>query len=179
MEDKNRTFYEESPTYRTGSTHPPKGHRGLWVCLLIPVILICGLIGLLGGLRIRMFWEAGGNEPVPVQFSDQGGTNVQPTIGEGVEVIPSGHFSLGFTGEDVSRLWQSYYHLPQGVIVTKVENSETGLCRGDILLYLGDQRITGIEGLNAALKQYQPGDPVKFVIYRGGAQQVLTLTVAK
>ena len=166
MEERN---WED--TYRTGSTHPPKSHRGLIASLLIPVILISGFIGLLAGLKIRFcIWEK--NVPAPVAFSSQGDPAQVPTMCRGENVAESRTFSQGFTGEDVSDLWQNYYSIPQGVLITQAD-ADTGLCRGDILLFLEDQRITGIEKLTELLKDAE--EELEFVIYRGGIRQKLTL----
>ena len=166
MEERN---WED--TYRTGSTHPPKSHRGLLALLLIPVILISGFIGLMAGLRIRFRpWDK--TMPAPVEFSSMSDPAQIPTMSRAEGTNLSKAFSQGFTGEDVSDLWQNYYSIPQGVLITQADG-ETGLCRGDILLFLEDQRITGIEKLTELLKDAE--EELEFVIYRGGVQQKLTL----
>lgn len=165
MEDRN---WED--TYRTGSTHPPKKHRGVLALLLIPVILISGFIGLMAGLQLRQ--PRSEEIPAPVEFSNQGGSDL-PTMGVEDAATAGKRFSLGFTGEDVSDLWQNYYSIPQGVLVTQADEA-TGLSRGDVLLFLGEERITGVEQLTHLLSSSKE-KPLKFVIYRGGVRQTLIL----
>ena len=166
MEERN---WED--TYRTGSTHPPKSHRGLLALLLIPVILVSGFIGLMAGLKIRFhLWEQ--KAPTPVEFSSMGDPAQMPTMSRAETAAVSRTFSQGFTGEDVSELWQNYYSIPEGVLITQADG-DTGLCRGDILLFLGNERITGIEKLAKLLEKAD--EELEFVIYRGGVRQTLTL----
>ena len=165
MEDRN---WED--TYRTGSTHPPKKHRGVLALLLIPVILISGFIGLMAGLQLRK--PRSEKIPAPVEFSNQGG-DALPTMGVEDAATAGKRFSLGFTGEDVSDLWQNYYSIPQGVLITQADEA-TGLSRGDILLFLGEERITGVEQLAELLASGEE-KTLEFVIYRGGVRQTLTI----
>ncbi len=158
-------------TYRTGSTHPPKKHRGVLALLLIPVILISGFIGLMAGLQIRLRPDRE-KIPAPVEFSNQGGSDL-PTMGVEEAATAGKRFSLGFTGEDVSDLWQNYYSIPQGVLITQADE-QTGLSRGDILLFLGEERITGVEHLAELLASGEEKN-LEFVIYRGGVRQTLTI----
>ena len=93
----------------------------------------------------------------------------------------SGRPCLGITGEAVSPLYQYYYRLPAGLMVTAVvEGSDAervGLADGDILLTLGGVAVTNAEELTAALSGYQVGDTIEAVIYRGYQQYVVKLTV--
>ena len=62
--------------YRTGSTQPPKNHRGLIAVLLVAVILLCGVVSILGVMNIRLFRQV--NAPVaddslPIMFSNNAG----------------------------------------------------------------------------------------------------------
>ena len=93
----------------------------------------------------------------------------------------SGRPCLGITGEAVSPLYQYYYRLPAGLMVTAVvEGSDAervGLADGDILLTLDGVPVTSAEELTAALYGYQVGDTIEAVVYRGNRQYVVNLTV--
>ena len=97
----------------------------------------------------------------------------------------SGRPTLGMTGESLSTFYQYYYRLPAGLYITEVESGSYaayyGIEPGDILLAIDDQRITDMDGLNTALYNHQVGDVVTVLIYRGGQQYSveLTLTVNK
>ena len=86
----------------------------------------------------------------------------------------SGRPGIGITGESVSSFYQLYYRLPSGLYITAVEESSDaaakGIEAGDILISLGDQRITTEEELSMALSAYDVGDTVRIVIYRSGRQ---------
>ena len=60
--------------YRTGSTQPPKNHRGLIAVLLVAVILLCGIVSVLGVMNIRLFQQINTPDTVdslPITFSNQ------------------------------------------------------------------------------------------------------------
>ena len=50
-------FWQEEPTYQTGSTNPPKNHGGIVAFLLALVIFLCGISTALGLMNIRLFRE--------------------------------------------------------------------------------------------------------------------------
>ena len=93
----------------------------------------------------------------------------------------SGRPCLGITGEAVSPLYQYYYRLPAGLLITDVEEDSNaqraGLEDGDILLTLDGTAVTNAEDLTAALYGYQVGDTIEAVIYRGYKQYSVKLTV--
>ena len=93
----------------------------------------------------------------------------------------SGRPCLGITGEAVSPLYQYYYRLPAGLLITDVtEDSHAdraGLEDGDILLTLDGKAITNAEDLTAALYGYQVGDTVEAVIYRSYKQYTVKLII--
>ena len=93
----------------------------------------------------------------------------------------SGRPSIGITGETVSSFYQLYYRLPSGLYITAVEPSSDaaakGIEAGDILISLGDTRITTAEELSAALSAYDVGDTVRIVIFRSGRQYAADITL--
>lgn len=93
----------------------------------------------------------------------------------------SGWPTMGIAGREVSMLYHLYYHLPQGIYITEVEpNSDSaakGISPGDILLNFDGVRITESDTLKSLLYSHSVGDVVEVVIYRGGKQISLALTI--
>ncbi len=95
----------------------------------------------------------------------------------------SGRPTLGITGESLSVFYQHYYHLPAGLYVTDVDRTsdayQKGISDGDILISVGDSRVTTMNELKIALNHYSVGDSVSAVIYRGGQQYQVELTLTE
>ncbi len=95
----------------------------------------------------------------------------------------SGRPSLGFSGEAVSLAYQRYYRLPAGIYITDVFSDTSaervGIQPGDILLQLGDTRITDTDSLNSVLYSLEAGDLIEAVIYRNGRQYTATLLLGE
>ena len=93
----------------------------------------------------------------------------------------SGRPGIGISGETVSSFYQLYYRLPAGLYITEVEQTSDaaakGIAEGDILISLGDQRITTEEELKEALLSYDVGDTVQIVIFRSGRQYAADITL--
>ena len=63
----------EDGVYRTGSTNPPKNHRGLIAVLSVAIILLCGVITILGVMNIRLFRQVNtmqADDSIPIVFSN-------------------------------------------------------------------------------------------------------------
>jgi len=95
----------------------------------------------------------------------------------------SGRPSIGLEGETLSSFYQHYYRLPAGLYITKVETNtdayRKGIENGDILVSINDQRITSMDDLKACLYTCEIGQVVQAVIYRGGQQYLLDLTLVE
>ena len=95
----------------------------------------------------------------------------------------SGRPTLGISGDALSSFYQYYYRLPAGLYITRVEKdsyaSQYGIEPGDILMAVEDTRITDMESLNTVLYNHQVGDIVTVVIYRGGQQYNVELTLTE
>ena len=95
----------------------------------------------------------------------------------------SGRPTLGLSGEALSNFYQHYDRLPAGLYITDVESGcdadVKGIQDGDILLSIGDSRVTTMEDLNAALQPHDVGDVVTVVVYRSGQQYQLDLTLTE
>ena len=95
----------------------------------------------------------------------------------------SGRPSLGISGESISRVYQMYYRLPNGLHITYVEPGsaadQVGIEIGDILLRVENTTVTTNHELESALYSYVPGDTVKLVIYRNGVQYYVSVTLGE
>lgn len=179
MEDKQiKTEYsiqQESSTYQTGSTKPPKSHMGLILVLLGIVIFLGGIVTALGVTNIRLFQALSAQqqtEPNAIGFSHADpqsvATNAKPT-------------GLGFCGETVSEFWHTYHQMPLGVFIQTVdENSDAarkGVLPGDILIRLNGTPIIAIEDLQNLLEG--TNGPVEIVLYRDNEQITLQIQPEK
>ena len=86
----------------------------------------------------------------------------------------SGRPTLGIDGEGMSSFYQLYYRLPAGLYITRIDPesdaAKKGVKEGDILISVGDTRITNPEDLTVALAGCEVGDTVQIIIYRAGKQ---------
>ena len=95
----------------------------------------------------------------------------------------SGRPDIGLTGEALSTFYQHYYRLPAGLYVTAVEPGSDayrkGIEKGDILLSLDDSRIYTMDDLKTFLYNSEVDQSVEAVIYRGGQQYLVELTLSE
>ena len=93
----------------------------------------------------------------------------------------SGRPSLGISGESISLVYQMYYRLPNGLLITAVEPGSAadavGIQEGDVLLRIEKLSVTTPQELETALYSYAPGDAVQLIIYRQGKQYSATVTL--
>ena len=95
----------------------------------------------------------------------------------------SGRPTLGIRGEALSAFYQHYYRLPAGLYVTSVvrgsDADEKGIQEGDLLIKVGEHRIISAEDLKNAVLDYEVGETVEAVIYRGGQQYLVELILSE
>jgi len=95
----------------------------------------------------------------------------------------SGRPTLGLEGDSLSTFYQHYYRMPAGLYITQVDRSSDayskGVQDGDILLSIGDARITSMDEMNAALYGREVGETVETIIYRAGQQYKVELTLTE
>lgn len=150
-----------------------------------------------GGPLINCYGQVVGINTLKIgAFTDEAGVEglgfaiPSTTVKEIVEQLirqgyVSGRPTIGITGEGVSGFYQHYYRLPAGLYITDVEYGScadrVGIEYGDILISLDGIRIGSVDEMNAFLYNCQVGDEVTAIIYRGGRQYsvILTLTEAK
>ena len=95
----------------------------------------------------------------------------------------SGRPSLGISGENISRVYQMYYRLPNGLLINYVEPGssadQVGIEIGDVLLRVNNTSVSSNDELESALYSYAPGDTVNLVIYRNGKQYSVSVTLGE
>lgn len=88
---------------------------------------------------------------------------------------------IGIQVETISKLYQHYWELPGGLLVTQIEDSSNaflqGLEEGDILLTLDGNQLTSRADLYATLYQTEIGDELIAAVFRDGRKFTVTLTV--
>lgn len=93
----------------------------------------------------------------------------------------SGRPALGVQVEEISKIYQQYWQLPGGLMLTRVEENSSaaacGLREGDILLALDGQPVRSSRDLYAALYNLQVGDTVVAVVCRDDQKFTVKLTV--
>ena len=88
----------------------------------------------------------------------------------------SGRPSLGLTGQWVSAFNQQFRRIPAGLYIT--QNPENSQIRAqDIIMYVAGVRVTNQDELNTVLYSHKAGDTVTLVVYRGGRQYSVDITL--
>ena len=95
----------------------------------------------------------------------------------------SGRPTLGLTGESITKFDRYYFHIPEGLYLTDVDiHSDAwlqGIEAGDILISLNGETVTTQNQLDTLVNRHTIGDSITAVIYRGGQEQTLILTVTE
>lgn len=177
MSDKQEkiqyTNHEEATFYQTGSTKPPKSHRGVILFLLGVVIFLGGIATALGLTNLQLFKQLAEQEETAscaVGFTDTKeqarAANAQVT-------------GLGFSGETVSEFWHNYHGLPRGVFIQSVEKdsdaARQGILPGDILIRVNGVRVRSMEEMQSQLAN--ANETVDIVIFRDESEINLRLLV--
>ena len=93
----------------------------------------------------------------------------------------SGRPELGFSVEVVSKLFQHYWNLPGGLLVSQVREDSNaalqGLKNGDILLALDGEPLNTRTDLYTVLYSCYIGQEIIAVVFRDGVMVPVTLTV--
>jgi serine protease Do len=93
----------------------------------------------------------------------------------------SGQPHLGLEVEAISKLYQQYWQLPGGLLLTGISSSSDaaakGLMEGDILLALDGKPVHERSDLYTILYNHKAGDTLIAVIRRDNQQFTVTLTI--
>lgn len=179
MNDKHYDFRNETGTYQTGRTQPPKRYTGLIAFLLVLVILLSGISTALSIMNLKLYRKLSvAEQSAPVAFSRSADAS-QPTeaVHEEVKALQE---HLGIVGIIIPEVYQRYYKLPSGIYVSLVadgsEAKEKGIVVGDIITKIGGNPIRDDSLLNLWAEGIKTGDTVPMTLYRSGSEVELTLT---
>jgi S1-C subfamily serine protease len=178
MNDKHYDFRNETGTYQTGRTQPPKHYRGLLAFLIVLVILLSGISTALSIMNMKLYWQLNRKQTsAPVAFSR---SEEVPQATEAVhEEVRQLQSHLGISGTIIPDVYLRYYKLPRGIYVSQVAGSseaqEKGLVAGDIITSLDGHAIHDNLMLDLWAAGLEEGDPIDLTIYRAGSEFILTL----
>lgn len=178
MNEKNYDFRNDTGTYQTGRTQPPRRYNNLIAFLIALVILLSGISTALSIMNLKLYWKLNKAEPTPqVAFSR---SDEQPAPTEAVhEEIQELQEYLGITGTVIPDVYQRYYKLPKGIYVSRVadrsEAQEKGVVAGDIITALDGHKIQDGSMLDLWAENLQVGESVDLTLYRNGTELTLQL----
>ena len=179
MNGKNYDFRNDTGTYQTGRTQPPKRYGGLIAFLIGLVILLSGISTALSIMNLKLYWQLNTQETTPQVAFSRAEDMPQPTeaVHEEVQELQD---HLGITSTIIPEVYQRYYKLPTGIYVSQVFNNseaqEKGMVAGDIITKMDGHEIRDSIILNILTKRLAFGDEVDLIVYRNGLEQELTLT---
>ena len=179
MNEHEYDFRNETGTWQTGRTQPPKHYRGVVAFLIVLVILLSGISTALSIMNLKLYWKLNTPETTPqVAFSRS--EEVPQTTDVVHEEVRALQEHLGISGTWIPEVYQRYYKLPTGVYVSQVasgsEAKEKGLLAGDIITHIDGQELQDHLFLELRADTLTPGDSVDLMLYRSGTEVSVTLT---
>lgn len=179
MDKKDFDFRNETGTWQTGRTQPPKHYGGLIAFLLVLVILLSGISTALSIMNIKLHRKLSTSQISASMAFSRSANPIQPTeaVHEEVQELQD---HLGISGTFIPPVYQRYYKLPGGIYVSRVaeksEAQEKGLIAGDIITALNGHSVR--EDLIQELWEevFSPGDLVELTLFRSGSEFSVTLT---
>lgn len=176
MNNKDYDFRNDTGTWQTGRTQPPKRYGGLMAFLLVLVILLSGISTALSIMNIKLHRKLSETSS-PMTFSRS--AEVPQTTEAVHEEVRQLQDHLGLSGTFIPAVYQRFYKLPGGIYISRVseksEAQEKGLVAGDIITALNGQSIQEVTALDLLAEQLSPGDPVELSLYRSGSEISVTL----
>ena len=174
----------EYSTYQTGSTTPPKKYSLLVTVLLVLVIFLSGLCSILGLINFKMFsvFYEDTQQKIPVSLDKKSELMIQEHTEEDISEETK---LIGLAGEPITPVYQQHFHLPEGLFITYVDEGSNayaqGIREGDVLLQLGDHKITDEIHISSFLENRSIGETFQALIYRKDTDSRITveLTVEK
>ena len=182
MNNKDYDFRNETGTWQTGRTQPPKRYVGLIAFLLVLVILLSGISTALSIMNIKLYRKLSDvQSSAPMTFSRSVDASPQPTEAADHEEIRELQLHLGISGTLIPSVYQRYYKLPSGIYVSRVaDNSDAqvkGLVAGDIITAIAGEAV-GQDLPEGWFHDLQTGDMVDLTVYRSGTLMEMSLSWA-
>ena len=178
MNNTDYDFRNETGTWQTGRTEPPKARTGLIALLLVLVILLCGIATALSIMNFKLYWQLNVQETTPMVAFSRSDEPTQPTEVPH-ETDTTLQSPLGISGTIIPRVYQRYYHLPNGLYVTQVDTESQaftkGIVVGDIITRINDVVIEDALVLGVFAQTVAPGDTVTLSLYRNGTLHTIEM----
>lgn len=179
MNEKDYDFRNDTGTYQTGRTQPPKHYRGLVAFLIVLVILLSGISTALSIMNRQLYFQLNARETTPQVAFSRADDTPQATEAVHEEVRELQHH-LGISGTIIPDVYLRYYKLPRGIYVSQVANrseaQEKGVVAGDIITALDGHAVRDDLQLDSWAADKAAGDPVELTIYRAGSEVSMTLS---
>ena len=178
MNEKNYDFRNDTGTYQTGRTQPPKRYNNLIAFLIALVILLSGISTALSIMNLKLYWKLNKAASAPrVTFSR---SDEQPAPTEAIhEEVRELQEYLGITGTVIPDVYQRYYKLPKGIYVSQVASGsqaqEKGIVAGDIITALDGYDVRDGSMLDLWADSLESGESVDLTLYRSGAELTIQL----
>ena len=179
MNEHDYDFRNETGTWQTGRTQPPKHYRGLVAFLIVLVILLSGISTALSIMNLKLYWKLNTAEKNPQVAFSRSDEVPQSTdvVHEEVRVLQD---HLGISGTWIPEVYQRYYKLPTGIYVSQVatgsEAKEKGILAGDIITQIDGHAIQDHRFLDIWASTMTTGNSVDLMLYRSGSEVSVTLT---
>ena len=146
-----------------------------------PLINCFGQVIGINTLKVGNFVDSAGVEGIGFAIPS---TTVKIIVDQLIEQgYVSGRPTLGIAGEAVSLFYQRYYMMPAGIFITELDSdsdaAKKGIMTKDILMGINDTAISSMDDLNNYLYGCEVGETVSAVIYRGGKQYRVNLTLTE
>lgn len=94
--------------------------------------------------------------------------------------IVDGGVSLGIEVSELTRPLRVYWHLPEGVLISKISRDgaayRAGLRLGDVLLSVGEESVASLSDYVEALGRCDLNDTIRVTIYRNGTYYFADIT---
>ena len=182
MTNKDYDFRNETGSWQTGRTQPPKRYVGLVAFLLVLVILLSGISTALSIMNINLYRKLSDvQSSAPMTFSRSADAALQPTEAADHEEIRELQIHLGISGTLIPPVYQRYYKLPSGIYVSRVaDNSDAqinGMVAGDIITAIDGEPV-GQDLPEGWFHDLQAGDTVMLTVYRSGTLMEMSLAWA-
>ena len=176
MNDKNYDFRNDTGTWQTGRTQPPKRYGGLIAFLIGLVILLSGISTALSILNFKLYKKLTLPEEQPRVsfFREADPAETEASYDEDLSLQ-----GFGIQGTLIPAVYQRYYNLPNGLYVTSVSAAgqacSQGIVAGDIITEIAGTSITDRSSLEQLLQTFTPGREVTLHLYRNGMVSTLSL----
>ena len=180
MNEKEYDFRNDTGTYQTGRTQPPKHYSGLIAFLIVLVILLSGISTALSIMNLKLYWRLSSEEPTVPQVAFSRAENTPQSTEPVHEEVRALQQYLGISGTMIPDVYQRYYKLPSGIYVSQVaagsEAQQKGIVAGDIITKINDYAVREDTLADLWSNSLEKADEVILTLHRTGSEITVTLS---